>query len=351
MSDSEPSDAVSVEYFAGLFDSRGMVRLQPKKASTHTIGHKFRPQVRIKTYDDIHLGLVSQFLDVHGIEYGAPGSSARIDQVTIENKDGIRTLYDLLGDRLVSLKERLAFLVDGVFELIAEGTAHMPRNYLAVVKQFEEITPRWSNNENRKYTASYFEREFADRFDIDGREIEPLAKPSVEYATPSSEYFVGFLDNAGRFVLQVNRSVTYDIGYGLDPTFKLNDRWIGPRLTGFVKQFLDEADVDYNDRSEYHHMNIQVSRIDSVERLIERVGQDLNLQYPQAKFLYETGIPAYRDGYHHTKQGFYELLGTFQALPTARVGSDRKYTPEYFESEWSDSITPVDFGADAPRTE
>lgn len=351
MHDPEPMDSVSVEYFAGLFDSRGVIRLQPEKMSSHTIGYKLRPQIWIKTYDDIHLGLVSQFLDTHDIGYDAPRPDNRFNHLTIETKDGIRALYDLIGDRLVNRKERLTFLVDAVFELIDEGTAHMPRNYLATVKQFEEITPRWRNNENRKYTASYFKHEFADRFDIDGDEVEPLAKPSVEYATPSSEYFAGFLDNAGRFVLDVGQSVTYDIGYNFDPNFKLNGSWIGPRLAGFVTQFFDEAGIDYNDWSDFHHMNIQVNRIDSIERLIERIGRDLNLQYPQAEFLYETVIPAYRDGYHRTKQGFYELFGMFQALPTTRIGNDRKYTVEYFESEWADSITPVDFGMDSSHTE
>lgn len=324
---------VSVDYFAGLFDSRCTIKLNPMKNKLSSIGYRIDPGLSIPTYNDIHTGLVAEFLEAHDIEHVVNNT------VEIGSRSSIEDLYALLDGKILGKAEQLSFVVESVFPAIDDGTAHSIRGFLKLVKGFEDITPRWEEYANRKYTAEFFLEEFANRFEINPWDVEAAVPPDVEYpSSPSIEYFAGFIDNAGRFVLPVKESNEYDVGYSFSPSLRIIERWVGPRQSAFLEEFFNGHGIDYTKQGDFHHINSKVNGCDNVNAILELIGSHLYIQYPQAEFLYQTGIPAIRDGYHLTKQGFYELLAAFESLPTTRKSSNRKYTAVYFEELWDREI-------------
>jgi len=350
MTDPDTSDvtepSVSIDYFAGLFDTCSRIKLNPSKDAQNSINHRFRYFIRINvTQLDAHLGLIDNFLDNYGIQYRLARSGTSSRYIKIESRDSIETLYELLDGRLSNQAERFAFLVEAVLPAIADGKTQTPRGFLAAVKQFEELSPEWRTSDSRKYTTRYFSEYFEEVFDINPEEVKPLEMPSVDIVeSPSVEYFAGLFDNGGRFKMQAAENRQYSLGYYLQINFQFHLRWVPQWFTGLIMEFLEEHDITYSDQSTYHHIDLYISRVDEIERFIEVIAPNLYLQYPKARFLYEQAIPAYRDEYHHTAQGFYELLKTFESLPTVVYESSRQYDATYFESEWNDMITPLDFG-------
>ena len=335
MSDIKNEDSVSEWYFCGLFDSRASVNLEINACDANSIGYRVNPHISIPTYSSIHAGLISSYLHSNDIGYILNDN----DNIIISDRSAINSLSNHLRGKIIAKAEQLTFLSDSLFALFDNGRAHSPRGIISMLEGFEAINPRWAGYKNRKYTAQFISSKMEEMFDINTANIEPLSAPDDDYPTsPSDQYFIGFIDNSSRFTISIKKSPEYKIGYSAHPSFKLTGRWVGPRLNAYIEEFLNELPVKYSMSDDFQHLDISITNLDSLETLIEKVGPDLFIQYPQAEFLFEQGIPAFRDGYHHTKQGLYELVSVFENIPTTRISSRRKYTSDYFEELWGNKL-------------
>lgn len=339
----EPS-AVSRDYFAGLFDANGRVRLSPRKAEQRYINHQFQYEVVINdNQSDALIGLVAAFLESENIEYNIKAENRSSRCLSIKQRASIEHLADILKGRLIARAEQLAFLADAVLPALEQGEMQGPREFYAAMLSFAELKPQIVEHESRKYTPEFFRDYFDSRFDIDFESVEPLNAPEVSLPEdPPIEYFAGLFDTCGRFIMKVSRNAEYDIGYALSMTFDLRLSHASAIFTGYIQQFFNRNSINYN-YSEYDSRSqITISSANELEKLIEILGPHLYTKYPQAEFLYGQGLPAYRDGYHHTKQGFYELLAAFEETSIRDIDTSKKYTSEFFAKKWTNEIEEFD---------
>lgn len=336
--------AVSRDYFAGLFDANGTVRLNPQKDEQQPLNHRFDCELRINSnQSDEFVGLVSGFLEAEDINYIIEDTYNGTRYVTITWSESIQKLSRILEGRPIKLAEQLAFLAEVVIPMMERDEMQNPREFHAATLQFAELRPIFRDHGNRKYTPEYFQDYFERQFDIELENGDPLNVPDVSYPEePPIEYFAGLFDTHSQFTLQVSQSAQYRIGYKLAPKLVLFFSSDSTVFLGYVRQFLAHNSIDYNSQDHNNNIQINIKGADNLEKLIELIAPHLYMLYPQAEFLYEQGLPAYRDGYHHTKQGFYELLAAMEEASTTPARRSKKYTAEYFAKTWSDEIEEFD---------
>jgi hypothetical protein len=80
-------------------------------------------------------------------------------------------------------------------------------------------------------------------------------------------------------------------------------------------------------------LNIRFDSVDEVERFIENVGEYTTYLYNLCELVYGQLIPAFRDQYHTTKEGFLDMVRAYEEVAPERPRA--KYTTEYFEDEWN----------------
>ena len=325
---------VAKEYFSGLFDSSANVTINIKPNDNRNVGYKIAPAVNISTKNELQFGLTASYLESHNIRYKISGN-----KIEINHRRSLNKFNEQLRGKLISKAERLEFICQSVVPLHEEPQEQTPENVIATIKGFGEINPQWAKSDRRKYTPEFLSSQIEDEFGIDAAGVEPVTAPEVNYAgSLPDQYYAGFIDNSSRMQISVSRSLEYRINHSASPQISIENKWAGGRFNVYLEDFFEDLGISYSSSGDFRHVNVTINGLNDIETIIETIGSNLYIQYPQAEFLFEQGIPAFRDGYHRTKQGLYELVSVFENFSTARVSANRKYTSEYFEELWGESL-------------
>ena len=313
------------EYVLGLIDYLSRPSLEPYSTEG---GYGLDTNLYISLRkSNILLGVVSQFLESEGIEhrYKRRNSEGVPRRILVNKPEDIRTLRDLGKGTFIQIAERLEYLVAVNREYGGRTIAGNEELFYQLYKPWADMHPYW---DNKKYTLDFFEKEFNigtvnDLFDAP----DPKYPESI-----STDYVAGAFDGKGIISLAINEQPVNKTGYGMGLTAKINIYHPDIRVKpNFVKYFQNHGlEPGISDRE--NRLDIRFNSVDDVEKLVEKIGGSTVYLYDLCELFYSQLIPAYRDQYHTTKEGFLDMVRAFEDIAPERPRA--QYTTEYFEDKW-----------------
>ncbi|WP_343749931.1 hypothetical protein [Halococcus dombrowskii] len=272
-------------------------------------------------------GVIGQFLDRQDIQYrydyGDSENGPR--KMLIHNSEDIETLRDLGEGIYIQIAERLEYLVAVDREYGGKTIAGNEELFYQLYKPWTDMHPYWNS---KKYTLDFFEDEFNigtidDIFDV----------PNPKYPESiSTEYIAGAFDGAGMISLLINEQPVNNTGYGMAFNARITVTHPDIRIKPNFIRYLENHGLAPTISKREDRLNIQFNAINSVEKFIEEVGESTTYLYNLCELFYTQLIPAYKDQYHTTKEGFFDIVRAFEEVAPERPRA--KYTTEFFEEKW-----------------
>lgn len=313
------------EYVLGLIDYLSRPSLQPYPMSG---SYGLDPKVHVSLrQSEIILGVVSQFLKSEGIEhrYKRRGSEDVPERILINKPEDIHNLRDLGQGVFIQTAEALEYLVAVNREYGGKTIAGNEERFYQLYKPWADMHPHWSN---KKYTLDFFEKEFdieavSDLFDA----------PDPEYPDSiTTGYVAGAFDASGMISLSISKEPVNNTGYGMNPFARITIRHPDIRVKPNFIRYFNSHDLEPNISKNDNQLRIRFNSADTVERFIEKVGENTIYLYELCELFYRQLIPAYNDQYHTTKKGFLDIVRAFEEVAPKRPRA--QYTTGFFEEEW-----------------
>ncbi len=275
----------------------------------------------------ILVGVVSQFLERRGIEYGygRRDSEGVPEKVLVKNNDGIRKIQHIGSETFIQIAERMEYLDAVIREYEGKRIAGNEKLFYQIYKPWDDMHPHWKN---KKYTVDFFKDEFSiesieDTFDVP----DPKYPESI-----STEYVAGSFDGSGMVSLSINEQAVNKTGYGMNINARIAISHPDIRVKPYFIKYFQSHDLDPSISEQQDRLEIRFSSIDSVEKFIKKIGGNTTYLYSLCELFYSQLIPAFKDQYHTTKKGFADMVRAYEEVAPERPRA--KYTTEYFQQEW-----------------
>lgn len=150
-------------------------------------------------------------------------------------------------------------------------------------------------------------------------------------------YLAGLVDGLGAFEVNVSPHDSYSTGFRFEPKIRIGLHESDTAILGMLDEYCEEQGVKYSieERESSETLRFVVQGPNHICRFVIPFGDYLIRRYEAAHLMLNEILPAVKDGKHHSKDGFYELMEYVDELRSS-VGRGRepKYTQEWFENEW-----------------
>ncbi len=318
---------VDKQYLVGLIDYLAKPTLAPLKSDSG-YGLSTIVAISVRQSELIAGILCSSFgkFDIrHRIEYYNDGS---IRSILIGDSTSIDKIHDIGEGTYVHNAEKLAYLKKINEKFSGVTITGNPEKFLQIFKPWADLHPEWNKQDARKYTLEFFRSELGIHTPDEEEQIPDVTYP--QEITP--QYVAGLFDAKGRVRLQVNPHSEYSIGYSLVPmviiTFANPHFLIGPHL----KKFFQDTPVNPYITEESSGLTLNISGADNITSFLELIGGHTYYNFELCQLFYEQLVPAYKDKYHHEKEGFLDMLRAYEA--TKKTSRESQYDVAHFESIW-----------------
>lgn len=315
------------EYLIGLLDYLTIPKLTPYQTAGSGYGLSTEVWINVRQ-SDILAGLLTDVLDSLGISFRLDYRGDTPGSIVVGKSSSIKQLRDLGKGSYIQIAQKLEYLVDIDKEYRGEPISADPELFLKIYKPWAELHPEWGRQNSKKYTLDFFK----SKFDISSiSNVQDL--PEVTYPDEiAEEYVSGLFDAKGSLRLLINKSNEYSVGYAMAPSLRVQitqpHLLVGPHL----KKFFETKDFNIKVQEENSRLRVQLSNVDGIEKFIEFVGPDTYYNYEICDLFYKQLLPAYEDGYHHTKDGFFDMVRAYEQVRNS--DKKHKYDTEHFKFEW-----------------
>lgn len=329
MSSSPPLDIdLDKEYVLGLIDHLSRPSLEPYPTKS---GYGIDTSVYVTLRkSEILLAVVCQFLENQGIEYRYKGrdSEGVPKQILINKPEGISTLCSLGKGTFIQIAERLEYLVAVNREYGGKTIAGNEERFYRLYKPWANKHPYWKS---KKYTLDFFKEEF----DIDfSRITNTFEAPDPKYPESiSTEYVAGSFDGSGMVSLSISKEPVNNTGHGMALSARITISNPNIRVKpNFIRYFQNHC-LEPGISERENRLEIRFDSVNQVRKFIEEIGGSTMYLYNLCELFHGQLIPAYKDQYHTTKEGFLDMVRAFEDVAPERPRA--QYTTEYFEKKWS----------------
>jgi len=196
------------------------------------------------------------------------------------------------------------------------------------------------------YTAGFFEGEGFVSCNVYTRTNTGHGmKPRIG-VTMVRHQMAGLFDAEGSITGSVTKSGSCKINYEFAPRLKLTQVREKTLLRHIFDQYAEVIGFSYSIHQrpgrdkEQPTEEVDICSADDIEAFLRPLVPLLYEKRRQALIMVDEILPRYRDGVHHTKRGFVEMMEWKEKLDEAKPmdREDRKYTVEYFEDLWEEDL-------------
>jgi hypothetical protein len=187
-------------------------------------------------------------------------------------------------------------------------------------------------------------------------------------------YTAGFFDGEGCVSLNASAQNDCYVDHALEPCLRValvKHQTVvhgteKPLLQHLIGRYSEVAGFSYS-RWEYEARHddhrgtekVHITSAGDIEGFLRPLIPLLYEKRRQALIMVDEILPRYRDGVHHTKRGFVEMMEWKERLDEGKPmdKDDRKYTVEYFEDLWEEDLenqtrlTADDWSADGGNSD
>ena len=313
------------EYVFGVLDYCTRPSLEPYQTNgSYGLNTKLHISLR---KSEILVGVVTQFLEKKGIEfqYSRRDSEGVPGEIVINNYNGIQTIHNLGSGTFIQIADRLEYLDAVIREYGGKTISGNEELFYQLYKPWDDMHPQWKN---KKYTIDFFR----DKFDIESVE-DTFEHPDPKYPESiSTEYIAGSFDGSGMVALLINDQPANNTGYGMNITARITISQPNIRVKPHFIKYFQSHGLDPSISEQQERLDIRFSSIDNVEKFIKKIGGKTTRLYHLCEFFYSQLIPAFKNKYHTTKEGFVDMVRAYEEVAPERPRA--KYTTEYFQEEW-----------------
>jgi len=155
-------------------------------------------------------------------------------------------------------------------------------------------------------------------------------------------HLAGVFDAVGTITGHITKKESQQFNYRFDPLVRLYRPADQEALLGKFDAYCEEQTLQYSssviDRSGTETYVMNIKKPDAIERFLMPMMPYFAVKHEYAEIMLDRVLPLVRTDQHLTKEGFYELVGYTEILrETGRHGT-AKYTQEFFEEEWEESL-------------
>lgn len=171
-----------------------------------------------------------------------------------------------------------------------------------------------------------------------GFEIEPKVRISHSQVT-------GSIDAEGHLGIRIISTNDYRVGYRMRPMVEVSE-CDHDRLMDTLAKYGDARDVNYfishseRDEKRSDQYTWSVSGIQNTLDLLSPIRDRFIVKREQVDLFLDEILPRLKQGVHHEKEGFLEVMSYVDRFNSYKGGSRGKYTLEYFEELWEIEYTP-----------
>jgi len=155
----------------------------------------------------------------------------------------------------------------------------------------------------------------------------------------------GLFDAEGYIYVGVNESESHSNSHQMFPALAMKQVQEKTLLQHIFDRYSEVAGISYtlHEETRVGRQPVDIATIcrsDDLEGFLRPLIPLLYEKRRQALIMVDEILPRYRDGLHHTKRGFIEMMEWKEKLDDAKPmdKEDRKYTVEYFEDLWEEDL-------------
>lgn len=331
MSRVEDEYAIDIEedYLASLLDylSNPKLEITDRDHGFGIMARKIQISVR---QSEILCGIITQHLENLDINYHVSHNrNGELKHINVEGISNIEKMENWGRGRFLQISDRLKYLSHIGNKYEGQNLSAQPRLFLEVYKSWVDLNPEWKFRNNIKYTLDYVESELDVR-SVEGSEPVPDVQYPTELSTP---YIAGLFDAQGNIRLNISNNNQYSIGYVMQPTMKIQVPNSRTLVEPHLKKYFSDAEISPSFNTDSQHLVISLSNADGVEKFLDLVAPHSYYHVESCQLFYEQLVPAIKDGYHHSKEGFLDIVRAYESVVDR--GPSTKYDVEYFEDKWN----------------
>ena len=316
------------DYIAGVIDylSNPKLEITDREQGFGITDRRIQISVR---QSEILCGIITQHLEKLDINYNVSHNrNGDLKHINVQGISNIEKLENWGRGRFLQISDRLKYLSQIGRKYEGENLAVQPRLFLKVYKSWVDLNPEWQFRSNIKYTLEYVESEL-DVGSVEGKEPVPDVQYPTELSTP---YIAGLFDAQGNIRLNISKNNEYGVGYVMQPAMTIqipNPRtFVEPHL----KKYFSDTEISPSFNTDSQRIMVSLSNADGVEKILALVAPHSYYHVEACQLFYEQLVPAIKDGYHHNKEGFLDIVRAYESVVDR--GPSTKYDVEYFENEW-----------------
>lgn len=324
----------AISYISGLFDGGGNVYFRVIK-SNRCLGYRIDPTITICLNDSDELyGFVDEFLMTEGIQYKLSETPSNNRRIEIDTRDNIEKFISIVRDKTVQHQKSLALIQDKLYPLVDSGEILSNNNFTKIVRTIEDIQPRRTCNNGVKYSTEFFKNKWNINTQIEKYNIEE----ERDCLEKDPEYIGGFFDGSGRIKPIITKSDSSNTGYCLTLRLSMTKSWVKDMTVDCMEDYLEDIGVEYNFNIQDSQTTIHLTDRQSVRDFLKHTSHTLIANFESVQMTLQKVLPAIEDEYHKTRQGIYDIIYLYESVTDIK---NRKYTTDYFESEWDSIETDV----------
>ena len=204
--------------------------------------------------------------------------------------------------------------------------------------------------------------------------LDPDTEEEAHRPASIAAYTAGFFDGEGCVSLTVSAQNDCYVDHALEPCLRValvkhqtvvqgTEKTLLQHLIGRYSEVagFSYSRWEYEARHDEHRgtERVHITSAEDIEMFLRPLIPLLYEKRRQALIMVDEILPRHRDGLHHTKRGFIEMMEWKEKLDEAKPmdKEDRKYTVEYFEDLWEEDLenqtrlTADDWSADGGESD
>lgn len=152
-------------------------------------------------------------------------------------------------------------------------------------------------------------------------------------------YLAGVVDSIGQFRVKIKEDDSYKLGYEMAPRFKLNRSEPETVVFGMFEDYCHDQGVRYNYNDTGTTMEFYLTEPDNIHRFLEPMFPYIVQKHEVLSIFVDEILPAYAQGEHQSKQGFYEIVKAMNEMYREDPSIHNwKYETAKFSNKWRDEI-------------
>lgn len=148
-------------YIAGVFDSRGGIRVRVQKDDSYGIGYKVLPHIGVERKDPELLELLAVWAEDIGVESSIRDKQGRY-MWRIHRRDDVKKILELIEPYLLIYDTEAQIILNEIIPRLEDGAQSSREGFIELMEYVDAVRDELDTRGSTKYDRQFFEEEWAE---------------------------------------------------------------------------------------------------------------------------------------------------------------------------------------------